>query len=190
MRKDRGWSAQRLADEMKATGIPWERSVVANIENGRRPTVSVSELLALGVILNVSPLALLLPQRADEIFEVAAGIEESAEQVALWILGQQTSLSGVPKDSEQIDLARAAAFQTAFPAWLRRRVQEAAFDTSISDITALGRQSPQPSDEEIERAILRALPTVVGQVRGILTSEIIDGRETKKRPEKSENPDE
>ncbi|WP_165906050.1 helix-turn-helix domain-containing protein [Agromyces badenianii] len=53
-RKLEGWSAQKLADAAELT-----RSVVTNIENGRRPDVTVSELLAISIALRVPPAALL-----------------------------------------------------------------------------------------------------------------------------------
>lgn len=53
-RKEEGWSAQKLADESGVT-----RSVITNIENGRRDDMSVSELMALSDALRLPPAALL-----------------------------------------------------------------------------------------------------------------------------------
>lgn len=55
LRKARGWSAQRLTEAVTAAGIAWDRSIVANLENGRRSTVSVDELAALARVLDVEP---------------------------------------------------------------------------------------------------------------------------------------
>ncbi len=60
-RDARGWTAQKLADELAAQGVPWTRSTVAKLENGNRPTVSVDEWLALAAVLDISPLHLLVP---------------------------------------------------------------------------------------------------------------------------------
>jgi transcriptional regulator with XRE-family HTH domain len=57
-RKIEGWSAQRLADESGLT-----RSVVTNIENGRRSDLTVSELLAVADALGLPPTAILLDLR-------------------------------------------------------------------------------------------------------------------------------
>lgn len=46
---------------MARLGIPWDRHIVANLENGRRQAVSVTELLGLAYVLDVSPLHLLVP---------------------------------------------------------------------------------------------------------------------------------
>lgn len=57
------WSAERLAEEMAAMGVPWTRDVVVNLENGRRKTLAVHEVLTLACVLNVtSPLDLLAPE--------------------------------------------------------------------------------------------------------------------------------
>ncbi|WP_161801637.1 helix-turn-helix domain-containing protein [Micromonospora sp. RV43] len=66
LRKGRGWSAQHLADQMAAEGIAWDRSIVANLENGRRASVSVEEFLVLAFVLDVAPVHLLVPVDAEE----------------------------------------------------------------------------------------------------------------------------
>lgn len=53
-------TAEQLAEAMTAVGIPWQRSIVANLENGRRDAVSVGELFALALVLDVTPSALLV----------------------------------------------------------------------------------------------------------------------------------
>jgi transcriptional regulator with XRE-family HTH domain len=70
LRARRGWSAQRLADELNAVGVSWDRSIVANLENGRRQTVSVEEWLALSYVLDVAPINLLVPVRDNRSFAV------------------------------------------------------------------------------------------------------------------------
>jgi hypothetical protein len=42
-------------------GIPWDRSIVASLELGRRATVSVEELFALAYVLSVAPVHLVVP---------------------------------------------------------------------------------------------------------------------------------
>lgn len=97
LRKGRGWSAQRLADEMKKVGISWDRSIVANLEYGRRAAVSVEEWLALAYVLDVAPLHLLVPTkgttyrvlaqpRPGEQYERDA--EAHLDDVRQWISGK------------------------------------------------------------------------------------------------------
>lgn len=58
LRKARGWSAQRLAEELAAhpgTTLT-SRAIIANWENGRKETgVTVDDLAALAAVLEVSP---------------------------------------------------------------------------------------------------------------------------------------
>jgi transcriptional regulator with XRE-family HTH domain len=62
LRKQRGWTAQELADRCKAVGASeLNRSVIANIESGRRKYVTVDEAAVLAYVLNVAPLHLLVP---------------------------------------------------------------------------------------------------------------------------------
>ncbi|MFC0527829.1 helix-turn-helix domain-containing protein [Phytohabitans kaempferiae] len=65
LRAARGWSAARLAEEMAAAGTRWDRSIVANFENGRRAYVTAEELVALAGVLGTSPHLLLLASDAD-----------------------------------------------------------------------------------------------------------------------------
>jgi transcriptional regulator with XRE-family HTH domain len=59
LRKARGWTAERLAAEMRGRGIAWERSIVANLENGRRASLDVAELVALADLFGTTPAVLL-----------------------------------------------------------------------------------------------------------------------------------
>lgn len=58
LRSRRGWSGADLATELQDLGINWSQSIVANLESGRRPYVTVDELFALARALGVSPMAL------------------------------------------------------------------------------------------------------------------------------------
>jgi transcriptional regulator with XRE-family HTH domain len=79
------WSAQRLADETAKLGHPIQRSVLANLESGRRETVTVPELLILAEALEVSPLELLLPLGQADTIEILPGIEVSVLSALMWI---------------------------------------------------------------------------------------------------------
>jgi transcriptional regulator with XRE-family HTH domain len=50
LRRRRDWSAERLGQELKKAGLDWNRSIVANFESGRRPSVSIEEVLALAFV--------------------------------------------------------------------------------------------------------------------------------------------
>jgi transcriptional regulator with XRE-family HTH domain len=70
VRTARGLSGVRLAEEMTKVGIKWDRSIVANLENGRRSTISVEELLALAYVLDVAPVHLMVPLDPDGWYAV------------------------------------------------------------------------------------------------------------------------
>jgi transcriptional regulator with XRE-family HTH domain len=72
-RNAREMSAQQLADECTKRGVPIQRSVIANLESGRRPLVNVTELLAIAAVLDVPPLQLLVPLGHAEEVEIRPG---------------------------------------------------------------------------------------------------------------------
>lgn len=59
LRRARGWSADRLVEELAKHGVSWNRGVVTKLETGRRESVSVAELLGLASAFSVMPLTLL-----------------------------------------------------------------------------------------------------------------------------------
>lgn len=61
IRLRRGLTAKQLGERLAALGVQWDRFTVANLENGKRQNVTVTELLALGEALNVAPVNLLVP---------------------------------------------------------------------------------------------------------------------------------
>lgn len=69
MRRLRGGrlSAQKLAERMQSHGVDWNRATVANIELGRRKALTVEELLALALALDVPLTALLVPPGAAAV---------------------------------------------------------------------------------------------------------------------------
>lgn len=90
LRKGRGWSAQRLADEMVKVGISWDRSIVANLENGRRASVSVEEWLALAYVLDVAPVNVVVPTESDVTgVELVQGLIVDPGVAREWIRGRK-----------------------------------------------------------------------------------------------------
>lgn len=86
-RKARGMSVQQLSDAVSALGVPLQRPVLSNLENGRRHTVSVDEVLALAAALNVPPVLLVAPLGRTERTEVLPGVVTSPWDAARWIMG-------------------------------------------------------------------------------------------------------
>lgn len=97
LRQNRGWSAQRLGEEMTRAGAAWDRSIVANFENGRRPYITVEELLALAAVLEVAPVDLVVPKElTGEPYQVTPTLSASADTVREWIRGENVLVKAEP----------------------------------------------------------------------------------------------
>jgi transcriptional regulator with XRE-family HTH domain len=129
VREKRRMTAKQLAERMTAAGIKWDRSIVANLEIGRRSLVTVEELLALAKVLQVAPVHLLVPPAAgDELYQVTPDAEAPASQVREWVRGygllpgddRQLYLSEIPPG--EFEEIAGVAFPTRQP-WQLRQMQ-------------------------------------------------------------------
>lgn len=75
--------------------MDWDRSIVANVEGGRRASVAVHELLTLSYVLGVPPVALLLPLDSPTV-EIVPGVEVDTGTATEWIVGEDR-LPGHPR---------------------------------------------------------------------------------------------
>jgi transcriptional regulator with XRE-family HTH domain len=80
-------SVQKLADITDELGMPIQRSVLANLESGRRETVTVAEVLVLAAALDVSPLDLICPVGFDKQTEMLPGRAMDPLTARRWITG-------------------------------------------------------------------------------------------------------
>jgi transcriptional regulator with XRE-family HTH domain len=87
-RKARGMSAEDLAAACGDLGMPIPRSTLADLENGRRASISVAEWLAIAAALDVPPVMLLCPVGTAETAEVLPGAEAPAFRAAQWVAGE------------------------------------------------------------------------------------------------------
>lgn len=107
LRGRKGWSGAQMGEQLTALGVPWNRSVVANFESGRRPAVSVQELLALALVLDVAPVNLLVPLDSEPYLVTPEGTEaQNSADVWLWMRGQRP-LPGSSKAGERVYFAEA-----------------------------------------------------------------------------------
>jgi transcriptional regulator with XRE-family HTH domain len=100
VRKGRGWTANELAERCSRAGLPISKSVLANIESGRpgddgrrRRDITVDELLALALVLDVAPIYLMAPTQ-DQAKPTAIAVTpevsiEDPDQLLLWLRGDQ-----------------------------------------------------------------------------------------------------
>lgn len=96
-RQRRGWTQQRLAQEVAELGGKIGRGAVAKIESGVRG-VSLDEALQLGAALRVPPSWLLTPHEARALLEVAPELHAQAWAVRGWLAGRP--LEAVKGDDE------------------------------------------------------------------------------------------
>jgi transcriptional regulator with XRE-family HTH domain len=104
-----GMSAQQLADECKKLGVPIQRSVIANFENGRRTNVAVSDLLVFAAALKVSPMQLVFPVGYERSIEGLPGLTRDVYSWAGWFSGEIRSQSDwpfAPDDLNAMELVR------------------------------------------------------------------------------------
>ncbi|MCC9311945.1 helix-turn-helix domain-containing protein [Kitasatospora sp. RB6PN24] len=88
-REERGMSAQDVAAACAKLGYPIARNVIANLENGRRSSVDVAEVLVLAKVLDVPPVALLVPLGEVGEIELLPGLMYSTGEALQWVCGEQ-----------------------------------------------------------------------------------------------------
>src|SRR6516162_8256956 len=81
-------STQKLADRTAELGMEIPRSVLANLESGRRETVTVPEILVLAAALQVAPVELLCPVGFDEQLEILPGHMMDPLSASRWVDGE------------------------------------------------------------------------------------------------------
>lgn len=90
VRGARGWSQQRLSDELKALGWPLAQSTIAKIESGatRARNISVEDAMAVCAALGVSPLDMLVLREPSDRFAVTPELVTTAGSVRKWWRGE------------------------------------------------------------------------------------------------------
>ncbi|NIL78388.1 helix-turn-helix transcriptional regulator [Rhodococcus sp. B10] len=83
-----GLSAAKLADRTYDIGYGISRSVVADLENGRKKSLDVSELLVLAAALGVSPVQLVFPNLPKGNVEVLPGLDQESHDALQWFSGE------------------------------------------------------------------------------------------------------
>jgi transcriptional regulator with XRE-family HTH domain len=112
VRAERKMSAQQLADRCEQLGLPIPRPVLSNLENGRRESVSIAELMVLARALEVSPITLIVPVGQREAIEVSPGRNARTWDAFRWFVGEarlqesDARLEAVPTDHEPQDAIR------------------------------------------------------------------------------------
>lgn len=91
-------SQEGLAARCAELGAPSvDRSVIANLEAGRRKRVTIEEVMALALALDATPLALLVPSEEEARVAITQTRDASARELASW-LGAIDPLDGQDPD--------------------------------------------------------------------------------------------
>lgn len=81
-------SAAKLADRTEEIGYGISRSVVADLETGRKKSIDVPELLVLAAALGVSPAQLVFPELPRGKVEVLPGLDQESHDALRWFSGE------------------------------------------------------------------------------------------------------
>ncbi|MFD8544996.1 helix-turn-helix domain-containing protein [Streptomyces sp. NPDC059649] len=99
-RRNQKMSAQQLSDRCAELGMEIPRAVISNLENGRRTSISVAELLVLAAALDVPPAALAFPVGYAEETEALPGAHVPPFEAVRWFGGEPHS---APPQAPQTD---------------------------------------------------------------------------------------
>ncbi|MDF9809846.1 transcriptional regulator with XRE-family HTH domain [Aurantimicrobium minutum] len=94
-------SAQELSS---ATSGRISRTVISNIENGRKADVTIDELIHLSLALGVPPVALALPiDEPFREFEITYGLCSNTAELMLWFQGNSSGFGAfMPNDPTSV----------------------------------------------------------------------------------------
>ncbi|MET8524755.1 helix-turn-helix transcriptional regulator [Micromonospora sp. NPDC005172] len=107
-RKARGLSAQQLSDRCTAVGHPIPRNIIANVETGRRVSVTVPELIVLAMALNVPPALLIYPVGKEAATRVAPQQATTTWNAAKWFVGESRPGPGMVGVDDETDYRTAS----------------------------------------------------------------------------------
>lgn len=151
LRREREWTAERLADEVTKAGVKWNRGTVAKLENGRRDSVSVEELFALAWAFGVPPVVLVLPDDSSAAYEVTPSVVAEAERAFAWLAGflppTRTALDAVPDaDKSRADVVRYFASMPGYMRSARALEQRMSEEMPLDEFEAVMRSRAVPMD--------------------------------------------
>ncbi len=101
LRNELGMSAQKLSGRLAELGLDMSRASISALENGKRPYVTVTEVMLFARALNTSPIALIFPGLDyDEQVEVLPREKRSQLAGVFWFCGEYAYLedSGLTDD--------------------------------------------------------------------------------------------
>ena len=145
-------STQDLSNRCGERGLPIGRSVLANFESGRRPAISVPELLVLADSLEVPPVALLCPVDDVERVEILPDKVRPVYEALAWVTGETSS----SEDPARVGTYRAHA--AAVERWqsssdeLARHVRNMDTDPNAKHLAGWARVEVVEASQAVSRA--------------------------------------
>jgi transcriptional regulator with XRE-family HTH domain len=198
-RKKRGMSAQEVTDACAAVGHAIPRSVIANLESGRRAGLDIAELLVLAEVLGIPPVTLLFPPDSTEPVEPLPGRVMHAWHAIQWVTGEEPRFEFAPEGTPQAALDALRGYQQAVSSallartWADKKRREAAA-TPDPDAREVAEGAAMHLEWQMDRDLQDLL--VLGirlRERGIepppLPPELEVGRADRRRATRAADPD-
>ena len=164
-------TAEDLSDETERLGMKIERTVIANLENRRRASISIAEVLVLAKALRMPPVLLFLPVGdGPPTTEALPGKIVSTWAAARWVTGEAPFAADdagedmAPEDLNEWELS-------AGPLDYYRR-----HDQCVRDLTSILRKVNNPllgqsatlNERKVWREGVDALEEVLRALRGLM----------------------
>jgi transcriptional regulator with XRE-family HTH domain len=93
-------SAEHFAAAVELAGLPYTRAQVANLESGRRTTLTIGEVLIFSKVLGVPAMQLLFPADLTELVEVLPGFRVTMREASRFFLdGRLVELMSTAPDA-------------------------------------------------------------------------------------------
>jgi transcriptional regulator with XRE-family HTH domain len=159
-REKRKMSTQRLDERTAELGMRIPRSVLANLESGRRNTVSAAEILVLAAALDVSPALLLFPVGRLELMDALPDLPMPPWQAFEWFTGEREigvitgtdgarlAISGPADSSSEISVFR--DHESWQMAWRRAW-------WSLQNATKAAREAGTDEEAQAQQAMARSM---------------------------------
>ncbi|WP_329446581.1 helix-turn-helix transcriptional regulator [Streptomyces canus] len=187
-----GMSAQQLSDACAALGADIPRTVISNIENGRRTNVSVAEVLVFARALGQPPAALVFPAGYVSEVEYLPSKTSDPLEAEDWWSGQNLApdqrmkaLYAWPPSDPTREWAMNIARKHREVVSRIRTLYRSAFESEVLERTA-----HEPDNEsETARAVAKQLEYHLYDIRdemarrGLIVPELPAGMTINKRPE-------
>lgn len=170
-RTDLNLSAQHLSNRTATLGYEVKRSVIAEMENGKRNTVALADVLVLARALSVPPIALIVPIEHSESFRLLPQNNVDAWSAHDWIIGKNDPFPIAPYftaltenkelllDAESYEIERRHWHQVSQPLQLQLRLEHLSsdYDSLLGQAVIFGIQAHSATESVLRDSYLRKI---------------------------------